>query len=270
MQSTYLNEPVPYRIMKADQINFYAHFHQQVEVAYCIGGEMQLLIDGTKYVLYANDAAVIFPNQRHYYYPSENEGDYTAYLLLFFPSHTESFYMEWMYQKPDIPILRSGQLPDFLSGIWEQFYQVYTEQPELYLFKAYVSLLTAHMLPRLSLQRKTAESLADEEGIQTVLNYVNQNFTGKCSLASAAKELGFSVSGLSRLFSKKIGCGFWEYVNSLRISHAKRLLRSSSYSVQEIRFLSGFPSKRTFFRNFQKSCRMTPGEYREEQKKSRK
>lgn len=267
MKSTYLKEPEPYRIIKAENISFYAHFHQQVEVAYCVSGEVPMLIDGLSYTLQEGDVALIFPNRHHYYQPvGDGRGNF-VYLLLFYPLHTENFYTEWTHKLPESPVLRRAQLPEFFPQLWEQFYNVYTGNQELYMFRAYASLLVAHMMPLVKLHpMRPPKALADSQhdAMQAVLNYVNQHFTENITLTEVSKELGISCTLLSHSFSKAVGCSFPRHVNSLRISHAKRLLRSSNYSVNEIGFLSGFQSKRTFFQKFQEMCGQTPGEYRKE------
>lgn len=266
MKSTYLKEPESYRLIKGGNIRFYAHFHQQVELVYCTTGEVQLVIEDKLYTLYEGDVAFVFPNRHHCYQRMEEGKNNQVYLLLFYPSLTEMFCADWITKLPEKPVLRREQLPEFFPQLWEQFYEEYTKQPELYMFKAYTALLVAHMMPKLKLQPlqvQTASAESQQDVIQAVLNYVDQHFTENISLTSVARELGFSTTLLSRTFSKTIGNNFMTHVNSLRISHAKRLLRSSSYSVSEIGYLSGFQSKRTFFRNFKEVCGMTPSEYRE-------
>ncbi len=298
MHSTYLNEPDEYRLLKSTHINFYAHFHQQAEIAYCSKGILNILINGISYTLNSGDAAVIWPNQRHFYKPSESNDGNLYYLLLFYPSHTENFYEDWINKYPENPIVTKEQLPYFFSELWELFYKAYNmadystftdsnvntpaarsegikgsvittdthscaqHRGESELFKAYTSVLTAHLMPQLQLNFSNQNMF--ENDTQAVLNYVNQHFTEKISLSLAAHDLGISTANLSQIFSSVIKCSFMTHVNSLRIAHAKRLLRSSSYSINKICTLSGFQSKRSFFRNFQKMCGKTPAQYRKD------
>jgi len=270
VRSTYLKEPKSYRILEAEDICFYAHYHQQVEVVYCVSGKVPMLIDGVSYTLQAGDVALVFPNCHHYYQPLGESGGNHVYLMLFYPSHTENFYTDLTHRRPEDPVLRRAQLPEFFAQIWEQFYQVYADNQELYMFKAYASLLAAHMIPLLKLQPLCTREVSAgtrHEAIQAVLNYVNQHFTEDITLAAVAKELGFSYTTLSHTFSETVGNSFPKHVNSLRISHAKRLLRSSNYAIDEVGSLSGFQSRRTFFRKFQEMCGQTPSEYRRECRK---
>lgn len=267
MESTYLKEPEPCRLMKAEFINFYAHFHQQVEILYCAKGRQQILIDGISYELQAGDVAVIFPNQRHHYEPSQKSSGKELYLLLFEPSDTEEFYEDWINKRPKMPVLKRDQLPQFFEDLWQQFYEVYEKQHKIPLFRAYSSLLAAHMLTVMEL--KSVDVDGEQDDIQTVLNYVNRHYKEKITLDSTAKALGFSTTGLSRVFSKQVGCNFLTYVNTQRVTYAKRLLKTSRLPIDEVGARAGFQSRRSFYRNFQEMCGETPSDYREKKLKEK-
>ena len=76
------------------------------------------------------------------------------------------------------------------------------------------------------------------------------------------KELHISKYYISHTLSSKLHMGFNDYVNSLRISNACRLLKKSDRSITEISDLVGFNTLRTFNCAFFKQMGMTPSEYR--------
>ena len=53
-----------------------------------------------------------------------------------------------------------------------------------------------------------------------------------------------------------------DLVNGIRIVESKKLLLSTSDSIEEIATKSGFNSLRTFDREFRAQIKMTPSEYR--------
>lgn len=255
-----MQEPAPYRIFRGENISFHTHFHQQLEIIYCVSGMIPVMIAGIEYLLEQGDVAVVFPNQQHCYQTKNEKNE--EYILLFYPNQVEQFFSEWICKVPKIPVVRKDVFPEFFQDIWKQFMEVYEENKELYMFQAYAGLIAAHILPQMTLEPIEDLELSQEGG-QAILNYVNQHFKEMITLKLVAKELGFTPLSLSRFFQDVLGIGFVEHVNSLRISYAKRLLRSSESTVSEIGFFCGFQSKRTFFRNFQKMCEQTPNEYRE-------
>ena len=62
--------------------------------------------------------------------------------------------------------------------------------------------------------------------------------------------------------NQKLGMGFNDYVNSIRISNACRLLTESDMPIGEISETVGFNTVRTFNRAFVKHMGMSPREYR--------
>jgi YesN/AraC family two-component response regulator len=95
----------------------------------------------------------------------------------------------------------------------------------------------------------------------SILNYCINNSDKPLSLDVLEKELHISKYYISHTMSNKLHMGFNDYVNSLRISNACRLLRKSDRSITEISDIVGFNTLRTFNRAFFKQMGMTPSEY---------
>ncbi|TRO66399.1 helix-turn-helix transcriptional regulator [Christiangramia sabulilitoris] len=86
------------------------------------------------------------------------------------------------------------------------------------------------------------------------------------SLDKLAEEMDLSPSNLSRIVNSFSGHGFPDYINSLRIEQAKKLLRDDDfcmYTVVSIGLECGFNSRSTFYSAFKKFTSTTPTEYRE-------
>ena len=69
-------------------------------------------------------------------------------------------------------------------------------------------------------------------------------------------------SYVSRLFKENLEIGFVEYINTLRISRAKKLLKETKITVEQIGFQVGFNNVRSFMRTFKQYENITPGQYR--------
>jgi len=85
------------------------------------------------------------------------------------------------------------------------------------------------------------------------------------SLESLAQKQDMSVSHLSKLINAFSNYNFSDYVNSLRIEQAKKLLNDNTfdqYTIVAIGLESGFNSKSTFYTAFKKFTSQTPSEYR--------
>jgi AraC-like DNA-binding protein len=83
------------------------------------------------------------------------------------------------------------------------------------------------------------------------------------SATRLAEEFGFSISYLSRTFKKAAGVGLNDYLHSVRISHAKELLRNTDLPIGDVAAQVGFSSASAFIRAYRAAEAITPGAYRE-------
>lgn len=97
--------------------------------------------------------------------------------------------------------------------------------------------------------------------VYEVKKYINVNFTQKLSLSELAKMFSVSEGHLSRTFKKKTGTTISQYITTLRLTSARRLLESSSMSVRDIAENVGFSSLNHFDKIFKKDHGFTPSEY---------
>lgn len=98
-----------------------------------------------------------------------------------------------------------------------------------------------------------------------VLRHIENNLTGDLSLQSLAAQENMNSNYFSDLFKLNLGIRPSKYVNNRRISMARQLLISTSYSVKEIAIKSGFPDYDYLFRVFKKETGMTPRQYRQKE-----
>ncbi len=80
-------------------------------------------------------------------------------------------------------------------------------------------------------------------------------------LYSIAERLGISSSYISRIFKQEYGMGVIEYLNRVRISHAKALISDGSMSMKAVAINVGFSSDVSFIRVFKKYENTTPGKW---------
>jgi AraC-like DNA-binding protein/mannose-6-phosphate isomerase-like protein (cupin superfamily) len=98
--------------------------------------------------------------------------------------------------------------------------------------------------------------------VMLVIEYLSRHFREDISLSSVAFRFRLSASYLSRLFRSSTRYTFVEYLQSLRIREACRLLTSTNDTVGSIASRSGFGSVTQFGRVFLKSTGETPYNWR--------
>jgi len=77
-----------------------------------------------------------------------------------------------------------------------------------------------------------------------------------------ASETALSKMQLYRKMKDLIGQTPTEYIRSIRLKQAEKLLKSTNKTVQEIMYNCGFNNKAYFYREFAKKYHLTPKEYR--------
>lgn len=82
------------------------------------------------------------------------------------------------------------------------------------------------------------------------------------SLDYIAGELALSKMQLYRKIKELMGQTSTEYIRSIRLKHAEKLLKTTNKTVLEIMYLCGFNNKAYFYREFAKKYQDTPNEYR--------
>jgi len=71
-----------------------------------------------------------------------------------------------------------------------------------------------------------------------------------------------SYRHLSVSFQTKLGISFSDYLQSIRMHHAKALLKNTDLPITEVCFRAGYRNLSHFLRVFKKNVGATPKEYR--------
>ncbi len=100
--------------------------------------------------------------------------------------------------------------------------------------------------------------------IRDYIEKLQTNFHEPETLTMAAERLGVSARTLSSYFRKITGCSRLQYLQELRLSHARHLLSSTRQPITSIAFACGFEELSTFFRAFRAREKCSPSQWREQ------
>ncbi len=95
------------------------------------------------------------------------------------------------------------------------------------------------------------------------LKFIRRNYTSNISLNDAADYIGVNSSYLSRVFKEECKIGFVEYLNQIRVEHAKHLIEKGGIKLKDIVKEAGFNNYTYFFKVFKDNINMTPREFEE-------
>jgi len=99
--------------------------------------------------------------------------------------------------------------------------------------------------------------------IQFIANHVNQNI----SVEEIAKHLNMDRSTLSKKFKRELGFNISSYIMRRKLEEAKSLLTYTDKTISEISEYLCFSTQSYFQNVFKAKYKMTPKEYRQNQKK---
>ncbi|MFD0671504.1 helix-turn-helix domain-containing protein [Cohnella sp. GCM10027633] len=99
--------------------------------------------------------------------------------------------------------------------------------------------------------------------IDAIKEIVDANFSDmNISLQGIASTLRMTPAYVGRIFKTSELVSVAEYINEVRLRHARDYLETKSFSIKEIMELVGYLNESTFFKLFKKKYGVTPKEYR--------
>lgn len=101
------------------------------------------------------------------------------------------------------------------------------------------------------------------QSVRDALDYIRKNYQQEdLSTNLVAKQVNLSTSWLSTKFKEEVGVGISDYLNNIRIQHAKKLFDEGDYMIYEVSERVGFSSSQYFSRIFKQLTGQTPNEYK--------
>ena len=128
--------------------------------------------------------------------------------------------------------------------------------------EATLSKLIVDILTNIILVKESEDDKNHNSVIEKSVKYINANFTKELSLEKLAKNENISNFYYLHSFKSEMNITPHQYIIKLRINYAKHLLKSTSHTVNEICFLSGFTNVSTFCTTFKAKVGLTPSAYR--------
>lgn len=100
--------------------------------------------------------------------------------------------------------------------------------------------------------------------LETLMKEQQIFLTKNLKITDVVKAIGSNRTYVSNYINNTYHCSFSDYINQLRIEHAKALLLLSGTETKlsTIAEASGYSSESAFYRNFQKVTGMTPSEFK--------
>jgi AraC-like DNA-binding protein len=103
----------------------------------------------------------------------------------------------------------------------------------------------------------------DEERINRIYNYVEDNYSGEIKIETIAEIANLTIPSFCRYFKKMTHMTFTDFLNEFRINNACKLLHNNQ-GISDVCFESGFNNISHFNRTFKHFKGKSPRQYRKE------
>ena len=104
--------------------------------------------------------------------------------------------------------------------------------------------------------------------VQKTINYIHKNFSTISSIEEIASQLFVSYSHLRNVFKKELGITIYDYLLSVRMEEAKKLLSASKMNLTQIAYKVGYSDYDYFKTVFAKYNGITPREFQQANQKT--
>ncbi|MBR4225117.1 MAG: response regulator [Oscillospiraceae bacterium] len=94
--------------------------------------------------------------------------------------------------------------------------------------------------------------------MERVVQYIKTNYDRELRLGTLAQIFGYNSAYLGKVFHQYTGENFNNYLDNIRITEAKRLLRDEDLKVKEVARMVGYPNINYFHNKFKESTGMSP------------
>lgn len=239
------------------------HQHEHIEFVYLNHGKIILDTVSNKFEMKDGDFAVIFPYSLHGY-KTDSKLDY---FICICPIDGIGGFRDTLMQKHvSNPIISASELhPDVKNIVYElseismNSNQNLSDEDDL-LVDALCHLLIARTIPKLNLTTNTPGF--ESSFLVRVVKYMSENYMHPITIEKMATELRTNRFTLSRIFNEQLHISFPQYINSLRVENAKKLLSLTNERIIDISMECGYDNLRTFNRVFHQSTGLSPRQYR--------
>lgn len=224
-------------------------------IVYVVSGSGTLEYDGKKYSVKKGACFFIDCMKRHSYY--SGSANPWSLLWVHFNGATSKQYFDVFYKR-STPVYYPQDALKTESTLREciEVNREHNFDGEIRSSMLVMSLLTQALNGR---TRRAAQ--VNETALRTK-QYINNHFTEKITLDWIESELYMSRFHIEKEFKKYYGITIFEYIISKRINLAKRLLRFTDKSIEEIALMCGFSDQSYFNRQFKKAEGMTGSAFR--------
>ncbi len=246
------------------------HFHHSYEIYFLVENDISYFIDNRIYHVTPGTILIIPPNTVHTT-NSISEQTRKRYLI----NLPESYVQPLLNIRPNLlsdlstyPIVFSGLKRIEITELFKKLLAEYNSKtPDEVMIKSLLGELLVTLSRAAKNQKETDQpSNVSAQKMIRISNYIRDNLQTDITLKLLSDMFYLNPSYISRSFKRELNISFSEYLRTLRIKEACRLLNETDISITEIALKTGFQSCTDFCRVFKGMIKLSPLQYRKNTK----
>jgi AraC-like DNA-binding protein len=254
------------------------HFHPECELVYIVSGTGKRIIGDSIEVFGPGDMVFLGPNIPHVwysdssFYKKDSNLHSVAFVLYFsieifgdkFYQLEETQALKDFFKKAERGLKINAAVQKHIAPLLEKMNNSIGLKKIVCLLEILGHLTTSQKTEALaSISYKNSYDTRDNHKIDEVFLYLNKNFMRDISMPEVAGLCHMTPQSFCRFFKNRTKSTFVDFLNDIRISHARKLLiESDEQTIAEIAYLCGYKNLSNFNKLFKIKTKLTPKEYK--------
>lgn len=241
------------------------HFHPEWEMMWVLDHPLLVSGGGGSFRAEKDDLLLFQPNEPHELHKVDEN---STFLCLQVSPELLRLENDLVLESIRLNPYLGEELSRSIRGELLDVAQAYlSKEPYSSLFCVGKACLTFHtVLSNSPVRAITREERISQEKrnkrLSSLIRFVDENYMHKIRLSDFAEAEGFSMSYLSHFIKSTLNQSFQEYVNSVRVNCACKLIAGGEEKLTAVCLESGFSDYRYFSAAFKKQFGMTPEQYK--------
>ncbi len=258
-------DDLPVRVLIHKVEKYKLHWHRSIEIILVLKGSVRLMLNGEDYTLAEDDLVLI--NSSAIHSTIHDQGADNMLLALQIPieyfRNKEIDFSNLQIRcisnsgNRDIPVFK--EIRKCIGEIVHELNKA-SFGYKLAIESRIDAMITLVLRNFATIETQMVESNLNR--VQSILDYIDANFSERISLEDIAEREHLSTYYMSHFFREKVGISFKAYLKNIRLKKAHWQISNTNKSVIEIAVDCGFANVKALNKLFKEVYDMSPGEYR--------
>ncbi|AKA68164.1 AraC family ligand binding domain-containing protein [Clostridium scatologenes] len=235
------------------------HFHEYYVIGFIESGRRQLFCKNKEYVIEKGDLVLFNPGDNHTC--QQIDGRTLDYRCMNIKSEIMKKVVFEITGKDYVPYFKENAVfnSDIIPSLQELYLMIMNEERDFK--KEEIFLFIIEQLITEYADAVTVDTLKETNSeVKTICDFLQENYMESITLNKLSELTGLNKYYLLRSFTKQKGITPYGYLESIRISKAKKLLEQRIAPI-DVAMQTGFTDQSHFTNFFKKFIGLTPKQY---------